>query len=70
MKTWKRNGYRVIEKPFDGDLHIFDVIRDNGELIDTIIPATIKDMKAIIKDLDNGDCVDGWENGNGSTIRI
>jgi len=70
MKTWLRNGYKVVEKPFDFDLHVFDVIMDNGYFVCTIYPATIEDMDAIIRDLDNGEDVDGWEDGNGNTIRL
>lgn len=70
MRTWVREGYEVVEKDFDRDLHEFDVIRDNGELIGTITPATLKDMEAIIRDLNNGEDVDGWEDGRGGTIYI
>ena len=69
LRTWERNTYIVEEKEFDGDLHEFDVIK-NGEVIATINPATIEDMQAIIEDLDNGEDVDGWEDGNGNTINI
>jgi len=70
MKTWERDGYIVVERPFDFDLHVFDVIGDGGEVIGTIYPADINDMHAIIKDLDSGEDVDGWEDGNGNTIRL
>jgi len=71
MKTWMRNGYKVVERPFDYDLHVFDIIRDDDEeVITTIYPATIEDMRSIIRDLDAGEDVDGWEDGNGNTIRL
>lgn len=70
MKTWMRNGYKVVERPFDYDLHVFDVIGCGGKVITTIYPATIEDMNAIIRDLDNGEDVNGWEDGNGNTIRL
>ena len=69
LKTWERNTYTVEEREFDGDLHEFDVIKD-GEVIATINPETIEDMQAIIEDLDNGEDVDGWEDGNGNTINL
>ena len=69
LKTWERNTYTVEEREFDGDLHEFDVIK-NGEVIATITPETIEDMQAIIEDLDNGEDVDGWEDGKGNTINI
>ena len=69
LRTWERNTYIVEEKEFDGDLHEFDVIK-NGEVIATINPETIEDMQAIIEDLDNGEDVDGWEDGNGNTINL
>lgn len=69
LKTWERNTYTVEEREFDGDLHEFDVVKD-GEVIATINPETIEDMQAIIEDLDNGEDVDGWEDGNGNTINI
>ncbi len=70
MKTWKRTGYKVIERSFDYDLHEFDVIRDDGEIIATITPDSIKLMREIITDLDAGEGVDGWEDGKGNMIRI
>lgn len=69
MKTWEREGYIVEEVEFDGDLHEFNVIK-NGEVIATITPADIDDMKQIIEDLDNGEDVNGWEDGMGNTIAI
>lgn len=69
IKVWERKGYRVEETEFDRDLHQFDVIK-NEEVIATITPATIEDMKQIIEDLDAGEDVDGWEDGNGNTISI
>jgi hypothetical protein len=69
MKTWERTGYMVIEKEFDYDLHEFDITQ-KGEVIATITPACIEDMEKIIKDLDNEADVNGWEDGNGNTIRI
>lgn len=70
MKVWKKNSYEVVERPFDYDLHVFDIIRDDEEVIATIYPATIEDMRSIIRDLDAGADVDGWEDGNGNTIRL
>ena len=69
MRTWEREGYKVVEKEFDYDLHEFDIVK-NGETIATINPGSIDDMENIIKDLDNGEDVDGWEDGKGNTIRI
>jgi hypothetical protein len=69
MRTWEREGYTVEEKAFDYDLHEFDVIKD-GETVATITPGSIESMTEIIADLDNGEDVDGWEDGKGNTIRI
>lgn len=69
MKTWEREGYIVKEVEFDGDLHEFDVIKA-GEVIATITPADIDGMNRIIEDLDNGEDVNGWEDGMGNTIVI
>ncbi|ERH97531.1 hypothetical protein [Bacillus thuringiensis] len=69
MKTWEREGYRVVETEFDRDLHTFDVIKGE-EVIATITPNTIEDMNQIIKDLDSGEEVNGWEDGMGNTIWI
>lgn len=69
MKTWERDSYTVVEVPFDGDLHEFQIVK-GGEVIATITPATIEDMETIIKDLDNGEDVNGWEDGMGNTISI
>ena len=69
MKTWEREGYKVVEKEFDYDLHEFDVIKD-GETIATITPDSIESMNSIIDALDNGEDVDGWEDGMGNTIHI
>ncbi|PFW93922.1 hypothetical protein [Bacillus pseudomycoides] len=67
MRTWNREGYKVVEIEFDFDLHAFEVIKDE-ELIATITPNTIEDMEQIIEDLDNGEDVNGWEDGMGNTI--
>lgn len=69
MKNWKRDGYEVKEIEFDMDLHQFNVVK-NDEVIATITPDSIDSMLSIINDLDNGECVDGWEDGTGNTIRI
>jgi len=68
LRTWERNGYTVEMVEWDYDLKAFEVIQ--GENTQTIVPATIEDMQAIIEDLDNGEDVDGWEDGNGNTIVI
>ena len=69
MKTWERESYAVVEKEFDYDLHEFEVIQ-NDKVIATITPGSLDEMQDIIKDLDAGECVDGWEDGKGNTIRI
>ena len=69
MRTWKRNGYEVVEIEFDGDLHEFEVIKDN-KVVATITPNSIENMEAIIADLDNGKDVNGWDDGMGNTISI
>lgn len=69
MRTWERKGYEVIEKEFDGDLHHFDIMQDD-EVVATIEPETIDDMQLIKADLDAGEDVNGWEDGNGNTIYI
>lgn len=72
-KVWERKGYTVQEVEFDGDLHHFEVIQSvNGGAVHiaTIEPETIDDMKEIIADLDAGEDVNGWEDGNGNTISI
>ena len=67
MKTWTREGYTVEEREFDYDLHCFAVVVEGKE--DQIItPDSIEAMESIIADLDNGEDVDGWEDGNGNTI--
>ena len=70
MKTWERKGYKVVERPFDRDLHEFDVVMEYGEVVGTITPATLKDMATIVADLDAGEDVDGWEDGRGNTIYV
>lgn len=69
MKTWKREGYEVVEKDFDGSLHEFDVVKD-GQVVATITPSTLEDQVQIIEDLDNGEDVNGWEDGMGNTIEV
>ncbi|MEK5308332.1 hypothetical protein [Bacillus sp. FSL M8-0326] len=69
MKTWNRNGYEVVERDHDYDLHVFDVEKD-GEVIATIVPANIDDMASIMDALDNGEDVNGWEDGMGNTIYV
>lgn len=69
MKTWERDNYKVVEKPYDYSLHQFAVIQ-NGKEIAVITPDSLVSMESIIKDLKNGADVDGWEDGCGNTIRI
>jgi hypothetical protein len=68
LRTWERENYTVEMIEFDHDLKAFEVIQ--GDKVQTIAPATIEDMEAIIEDLDNGEDVDGWEDGVGNTIVI
>lgn len=69
MRTWNREGYQVVEVEFDGDLHEFEVIK-NDDVVATITPSSIEDMKQIVADLDAGEDVNGWEDGMGNTISI
>lgn len=69
MRTWERENYKVVEKAFDGDLHEFDVITEDGEE-QIITPNCIEDMENIISQLNAGEDVDGWEDGMGNTIHI
>lgn len=68
LRTWEREGYTVEMVDFDGDLKEFEVVQ--GEDVQTITPDSIEVMHQIIADLDNGEDVDGWEDGNGNTIVI
>lgn len=69
MRAWVRNTYTVEEVEFDGDLHEFEIKRGD-EVLAVITPATIEEMEQIIEDLDNGEDVNGWEDGMGNTINI
>ncbi len=69
LRTWERRNYIVNEVKFNYDLHEFEVVKD-GEVIATITPASIEDMKAIEEALDNGEDVNGWEDGMGNIINI
>jgi len=68
LRTWERKWYTVEMVDHDYDLKAFEVIQ--GDKVQTIYPATIEDMEQIIEDLDNGEDVGGWEDGNGNTIVI
>lgn len=69
MKKWQRDGYTVEETAFDGDLHVFEVIKDN-EVVATITPDNINVMNVIIEDLNAGEDVNGWDDGMGNTIKV
>jgi hypothetical protein len=69
MRIWVRDGYQVVEKEFDHDLHEFEVVKDD-EVIATITPADLEDMRRIVAALDAGEGVNGWEDGTGNTIHI
>ncbi|KAA0782577.1 hypothetical protein [Bacillus sp. BB56-3] len=69
MRTWEREGYKVVEVEHNFDLHAFDVIKKE-EVVATITPNTIEDMNQIIEDLNKGEDVDGWDDGMGNTISI
>lgn len=69
MKTWEREGYTVVEVEHNFDLHAFDIIKKE-KVVATITPNTIEEMNQIIEDLNNGEDVNGWEDGMGNTISI
>ena len=69
IREWTREGYRVIETEFDGDLHEFKIMR-GADVLYTITPPNVEDMQAIIEDLDAGEDVNGWEDGNGNHISL
>lgn len=69
MKTWTRDGYKVVEVAFDHDLHQFEIVKD-GETLFTITPPDLETQEQIISDLDAGEDVNGWEDGMGNTIRV
>jgi len=66
VKVWEREGYRVVEK-YAGQ---FEVIKDDGEVVGTIVTETAEDREQIIADLDAGEDVNGWEDGAGNTIYV
>lgn len=68
IKRWERENYVVREEDFDGALHMF-VVWQYG-IPQEIVPNTIEDMESIIKDLDEGADVKGWEDGNGNPVYI
>ncbi|GEM_PF-3212925 len=70
MRTWERKNYYVAEETFDHDLHKFVIYSNDDEVIGEIYPNSIEDMETVIDDLDNGADVDGWEDGQGNTIKI
>jgi hypothetical protein len=67
--VWEREGYKVVEVDFDGDLHCFEVIQ-NDEVVSTIYPDTIEQMEEDKKALDNGEGVEDWEDGRGNPINL
>lgn len=69
MKKWTREGYEVVETAFDHDLHQFEVVQD-GEALFTITPPDLDSQAQIIAELDDGEDVNGWEDGNGNTIYV
>lgn len=76
MKTWERKNkdgyfwYEINEVSFDGDLHEFMVVKEGGEVVGTITPSDLENQAEIIEDLNNGEGVNGWEDGMGNTIHI
>src|SRR5699024_2273780 len=66
-RTWERQNYEVDMVDHDYDLKAFEV-RQYGMVTWTIVPGDIESMKEIIEDLDNGEDVEGWEDGNGNTV--
>lgn len=74
LRVWKYGTYEVREMSFDRDLHQFEVVTlpdtPFEELAHTITPDSLEIQEEIVKDLNNGNGVNGWEDGNGDTIRI
>lgn len=69
MKTWQRDGYHIEERPFDYDLHKLTIVIDDEDFAD-IIPSEIEDFEQMAADLDNGEDVDGWADGQGGEITL
>ena len=67
--TWTQNGIEIDEVEFDGDRHAFEVFV-NGKHIVAIYPATPIEAKDMRADLDAGDDVRDWEDGNGVSIEM
>ena len=68
MRTWERENYKVVMVEYDFDLKAFAVLQDQEEQV--IYPDDLEDMENIINDLDDGEDVDGWDDGMGNVIRI
>ena len=66
MRMWEREGY-VVKEVHAGQ---FEVVKDNGDVVGTIVTGTVEDREQIIADLDAGEDVNGWEDGAGNTIYI
>jgi hypothetical protein len=62
--------YEVNEVPFDYELHEFMVVLSGGRRINTITPNDLRDQQRIIKALDAGECVEGWDDGRGGTVHL
>lgn len=66
MRVWERKGYKVVEEHAGQ----FEVIKDDGEIVGTIVTGTVEDRERITADLDAGEDVNGWEDGAGNTIYV
>ncbi|APC48308.1 hypothetical protein BME96_09070 [Virgibacillus halodenitrificans] len=69
FKIWVREGYEIKEIKSQGNLHEFEVVK-GSEVVATIAPADVYDMEMIKADLDDGDDVNGWDDGKGNTINV
>lgn len=69
MKTWNRNGYVIEERHYSPTLNKFSIIVD-GEEAHEIIPEDKYKMNFIMKLLDKGEDITGWEDGSGGRINL
>lgn len=65
--TWTQNGIEIDEVGCDHDAHAFEIYVDGKNVI-TIHAATPIESKDMRADLDAGDDVRDWEDGNGVSV--
>lgn len=66
--TWIRENCEIREVDCDADRHTFEVFDTTGNYMGVIDADDADQTREIASQLNNGEDIEGWEDGHGNTI--